>query len=75
MCEHRWSGWPGAWCLDCGMEDPIEIALAEGNYVEVADTTSPFGFHFEFPNIKQVPCAHPGEGLYDPYRKKENGNG
>jgi len=17
---HRWSGWPGAWCLDCGIE-------------------------------------------------------
>lgn len=18
---HRWSGWPGAWCLDCGITD------------------------------------------------------
>lgn len=28
--KHRWSGWPGAWCLDCGCEDANEIALADG---------------------------------------------
>jgi hypothetical protein len=28
MKHHRWSGWPGAYCLDCGAEDPIEAALA-----------------------------------------------
>ena len=27
---HRWSGWPGAFCLDCGIEDPAEIELADG---------------------------------------------
>lgn len=27
---HRWSGWPGAWCLDCGKFDPMEQALADG---------------------------------------------
>jgi hypothetical protein len=26
MSEHRWSGWPGAWCLDCGAPDPREGA-------------------------------------------------
>lgn len=30
MAEHRWSGWPGAFCLDCGAEDMREVALAEG---------------------------------------------
>ena len=25
---HRWAGWPGAFCLDCGIEDPVEIAIA-----------------------------------------------
>jgi hypothetical protein len=25
--QHRWSGWPGAYCLDCGADDPIEAAL------------------------------------------------
>jgi hypothetical protein len=28
--QHHWSGWPGAWCLKCGAEDPWEIALADG---------------------------------------------
>ncbi len=27
---HRWSGWPGAFCQDCFIEDPVEIALADG---------------------------------------------
>src|SRR5262245_42504525 len=28
---HRWSGWPGAWCLDCGAEDPGELCIAAGH--------------------------------------------
>lgn len=31
MAEHRWSGWPGAYCLDCGAKDPREIAMADGS--------------------------------------------
>lgn len=31
MTEHRFSGWPGAFCLDCGAEDPREVVLATGN--------------------------------------------
>lgn len=27
-----WSGWPGAYCLTCGKEDPMEQAVADGNY-------------------------------------------
>lgn len=27
-CQHQWSGWPGAVCLICGAEDPLEICLA-----------------------------------------------
>jgi len=26
---HRWSGWPGAWCMTCGIEDPVENALGD----------------------------------------------
>jgi hypothetical protein len=26
MKQHRWSGWPGAYCLDCGANDPLEAA-------------------------------------------------
>jgi hypothetical protein len=66
MTEHRWSGWPGAWCLDCGAEDPREIALADGNYVEVKDDVSPMGFHFEFPNI-DLECKEPGSNRHNPY--------
>lgn len=29
MAEHKWSGWPGAYCLKCGREDPVEIAIAD----------------------------------------------
>lgn len=34
---HRWSGWPGAWCLDCGREDPMEIALGNGDVGFIVD--------------------------------------
>ena len=34
---HRWSGWPGAWCLDCGQEDGMEIALADNAYDPITD--------------------------------------
>ena len=27
---HRWSGWPGAYCLDCGAEHALENASALG---------------------------------------------
>lgn len=26
--KHNWSGWPGAYCLNCGVEDAVENALA-----------------------------------------------
>ena len=26
--NHRWSGWPGAYCLYCGCEDPAEYCIA-----------------------------------------------
>lgn len=26
--EHRWSGWPGAYCMVCGIEDPREACVA-----------------------------------------------
>lgn len=71
---HRWSGWPGAWCLDCGMEDPLEIAFAEGNFIEVLDETTPLGYRYEFPNVKIEPCKEPGSNRHNPYRKGSDGN-
>lgn len=26
--KHRWSGWPGAFCLDCFVPDPDEECIA-----------------------------------------------
>lgn len=26
--DHRWSGWPGAYCVDCGQEDQAELCMA-----------------------------------------------
>jgi len=26
--SHKWSGWPGCYCLDCGIDDPQELAIA-----------------------------------------------
>lgn len=27
---HWWSGWPGAYCMKCGAEHRLEIAIADG---------------------------------------------
>jgi hypothetical protein len=27
VSQHRWSGWPGAFCLACGAEDQAEICV------------------------------------------------
>jgi hypothetical protein len=38
MKQHRWSGYPGAICLDCGVEDGMERALANGDYNPIENT-------------------------------------
>lgn len=64
---HRWSGWPGAWCLDCGIGDPLEQALADG-----------FGFD-DLGNPTVLPsqysagsCPEPGSRRHDPYGRKQS---
>lgn len=33
MKEHRWkNSWPGNWCLDCGIPEPIEDAMMEPDF-------------------------------------------
>ena len=34
---HRWSGWPGAFCMYCGAEDAREICLADGHDLDCQD--------------------------------------
>lgn len=41
MGHHRWSGWPGAYCMYCGAEHRMEIAIANcyfDPYTETWDT-------------------------------------
>ncbi len=69
---HNWSGWPGAWCLDCGIEDPHETALADGDFIEVPDSASELGFRYEFPNVKLEPCPEPGSGRFNHYKSRHH---
>ena len=34
---HRWSGWPGAYCLDCGVDDKTEWCLADHPHLAIED--------------------------------------
>lgn len=72
MAGHRWSGWPGAWCLDCGQEDLIEIAVADGYWIDEDGTfTDPQGNPIsELPvEYQNGTCPEPGSKRHDPYAK------
>lgn len=72
--NHRWTGWPGAWCLDCGMEDLNEgiiggfhlygydIWLGPIPYIVLAS----HAVLEEFPRF----CTEPGSRNYDPYSSR-----
>lgn len=38
MGRHRWSGWPGAFCLYCGTPQMLEIAMGNGYFDPYTDT-------------------------------------
>ena len=61
MSEHRWSGWPGAWCLDGGCEDPREIALADGLCDEDIHVVV---------DPALMECPEPGSKRFDPYMQE-----
>lgn len=66
MPECRWSGWPGAWCLDCGRDDPREIALADGDY-SIDDAT---GMPIANVTPEQLECSEPGSNRNNPYGRE-----
>lgn len=81
LTQHHWSGWPGAFCLKCGCEDPMEQALADGGY----DLESILGNHPEDePEVKgswrspedeakvkaQLTCPVRGVLVWNPTDKK-----
>lgn len=75
--EHRWSGWPGAWCLDCGAEDPCEIALADNEIDYVEDPSAPDGIRIEYkPGVwrrirRLSACPEPGSNRHNPYTRND----
>lgn len=68
--SHRWSGWPGAWCLDCGQEDANEVCIGEH---DVLLDACPDGYGLcldhpgQCPEHVNGPCLEPGSGRHDPY--------
>lgn len=73
MSQHRWSGWPGAWCLDCGQSDANELCIAEHSVCItciydhcMCEENHPMQVCKEHVN---GPCPTPGQRLADPYSK------
>lgn len=70
---HRWSGWPGAWCLDCGRDDPYETAIADDLIDFVDDPESTDGIRMVIPDEVQkqldedMICPEPGSNRFNPY--------
>lgn len=63
MPEHRWSGWPGAWCLDCGCSDPREDALALGQCDDDGRVAAT-------PELeRKMICHEPGSNRNNPYHR------
>lgn len=74
MIEHRWSGWPGAWCLDCGCSDPMEDASALGHMdwsFDVDGNPVAVKIKPEFANLYEGrgSCPEPGSKRHDPYER------
>lgn len=81
--DHRWSGWPGAWCLDCGTEDQREICCAEhgvtfecaaGHFVDLREGAPPGVCEQGHPlqtctEHVNPPCPEPGSNRHNPYTR------
>lgn len=65
---HRWSGWPGAYCLDCGMEDQQEIAMADGILEPHTQQWSDEERYQKY--LATVHCPEPNSKRFDPYNRK-----
>lgn len=74
MSDHRWSGWPGAWCLDCGIEDQTELCLAVHDFPLECVKGHPLCLDHEpkiCPEHVNPPCPEPGSRKHDPYAKAQ----
>jgi len=50
--KHSWSGWPGAFCLRCGMPDGMEQAIADEAY-------DPVSKQWTHPGLASKYCSGP----------------
>jgi hypothetical protein len=77
--DHRWSGWPGAWCLDCGAEDARELCIADhmdglfcADCGEVGCLVD--GHHLvECAEHRNEPCPELGSNRHNPYTRSTSG--
>lgn len=71
MSDHRWSGWPGAWCLDCGLEDQGELCSAthdDGDVCVEGHVLCEEGHEMQRCTVhRNGPCPEPGSRRHDPY--------
>jgi hypothetical protein len=72
MNEHRWSGWPQAWCLDCGKDDVRELCI---NTIHPSDIEFPidengFEIYDNCPIHQNGECPEPGSNRHNPYVKR-----
>lgn len=70
MAKHRYGNYPGAWCLDCGAPDPVEVAMQQGPSVWYA---GPRGVEWVDDRhaahlVVLTICAEPGSRRFDPLR-------
>lgn len=85
--DHRWSGWPGAWCLDCGAEDKRELCAAQchwpvcaecggsGHVLGTCPSCSGTGSGTcPKPECQNETCPEPGSGRHDPYKRYGESN-
>ena len=61
---HRWSGWPGAFCLNCGAEDRTELCVGAHDHAVL----DPERGICVVP-CQNEPCPEPRSGRFDPYRR------
>jgi hypothetical protein len=67
MVHHRWAGWPGNFCLDCGIDDPVEIAIADNLYDPETQTWKDTPEAHRLRELSHKDCPEPGSHRHDPY--------
>lgn len=63
---HRWSGWPGAFCLACGVEDQQEICATSHAHADL----DPERGICVIP-CQNLPCEAANSDRHNPYSTKE----